>query len=108
MMRFLITAGCALAFGTAATAQTDTATFDDLRDEDEVERVAPSGFGDDAYPEDTYDDEGASDFGDEVDTTNLRVLTPEDDPNGLGLEEKGPGDVDAYAVEPEDEIVPNP
>ena len=78
MMRFLITAGCALALGTAATAQTDTVTFDDLRDADEMERAAPAEFGDDSYPEDTYDD-GASDFGDEVDTTSLRVLTPEDE-----------------------------
>ena len=116
MMRSLITAGCALALGAAASAQTDTSAYeDDVRGVDEFEQTAPSEFGeDDPYQEDTYPDEAypaddyedADDFGDEVDTTTLRGLTPESDPNapdGLGLEGAGlDGEGDVYATEPEE------
>lgn len=91
MMRFLITAGCALALGTAATAQTDTLDYDDLGGDAGYEQTAPEEY-------DTYGDDAGQGFGDEVDTTTLRVLTPEDaDPNATE-----PDAVDPYATDPDE------
>lgn len=121
MMRFLITAGCALALGTVASAQTDTAAYeDDVRGVDEFEQTAPSEYGeDDPYQEDTYPDESypaddyddADEFGEDVDTATMREIETEDDPNvpdEMGFDERGlDGEGDVYATEPTAPAVPD-
>ena len=93
MMRFLISAGCALALGATASAQTDTIAPAYPSEGEDFEQPAPAEFEEDF---DTYEEDG--DLGEGVDTADRRVLTPEqepyvedpDDPNGPD------------AIEPED------
>ena len=95
MKRFLVSAGCALALGTAATAQTDTAAYDDPREGVDLAQPAPAEFENSYDADDTYDDRAADD---DVDSADTRVLTPEDEPYVEDPDDpQGPD-----AIEPED------